>query len=180
MSQASPNFFGNLTQQYRGNPYVNSYGQQNSGQSFSGQQQAHLSQAHFTGPSNSTGQSFAPMPQAYFAEMHGQFETATGSTVFGQQGTGFSDSSYGQFGVREAASPIFPPAALMANQTSFPPTYASANQPWFFDSGATNHITNNLQNITQPQISRQSEGILVGNGSALPVTHSGSGVLPTS
>lgn len=64
-----------------------------------------------------------------------------------------------------------PTAAFVANQTH----YAPASQPWFFDSGASNHITNNLQNISQPQLSVQPEGILVGNGSALPVTHSGSG-----
>lgn len=38
--------------------------------------------------------------------------------------------------------------------------YTSGSQPWFFDSGATNHVTNNLQNVNQPQRSLVSEGVM--------------------
>ncbi|KAH7836191.1 hypothetical protein Vadar_033572 [Vaccinium darrowii] len=41
----------------------------------------------------------------------------------------------------------------------------SGNQ-WFFDSGATNHVTHNLQNIDQPQISTMSDRVVVGNEQA--------------
>ncbi|KAH7846996.1 hypothetical protein Vadar_020555 [Vaccinium darrowii] len=44
---------------------------------------------------------------------------------------------------------------------------------WYLDSGATQHITNNLQNLQLAQPTTQSEGIVVGNGSQLPVTHTG-------
>ncbi|KAH7856675.1 hypothetical protein Vadar_004101 [Vaccinium darrowii] len=46
-------------------------------------------------------------------------------------------------------------------------------QHWYVDSGATHHITNNLNNITQPHPAAQTEGVLVVNGSNLPVAHSG-------
>lgn len=54
------------------------------------------------------------------------------------------------------------------------------SQPWYFDSGATNHITNNLHNIDQSQPARLNNGVLVGNGNTLPVTHTGKGLLPTT
>lgn len=57
----------------------------------------------------------------------------------------------------------------------------SASQPWYFDSGATNHITNNLHNLNleHSQPSNVNEGVLVGNGNTLQVTHTGKGLLPT-
>ncbi|KAG5562894.1 hypothetical protein RHGRI_005583 [Rhododendron griersonianum] len=56
-----------------------------------------------------------------------------------------------------------------------------ATQPWYFDSGATNHITNNMQNLNleYPQPTAMNEGVLVGNGNTLQVTHTGNGLLPT-
>lgn len=54
-------------------------------------------------------------------------------------------------------------------------TSNSSSQPWYFDSGATNHITNNLQNLTNPQPAHVTDGILVGNGSHLQVSHTGKG-----
>lgn len=58
-------------------------------------------------------------------------------------------------------------------------TSTSVGQPWYFDSGATNHITNNLQNLTNPQPANTQDGIMVGNGSHLQVSHTGKGLLPT-
>lgn len=46
-------------------------------------------------------------------------------------------------------------------------TTSSATHPWYFDSGATNHITNNLHNIEQPQPVHNSPEVMVGNGSNL-------------
>lgn len=51
--------------------------------------------------------------------------------------------------------------------------------PWYFDSGATNHITNNLQHLTNPQPARISDGVMVGNGTNLQVSYTGKGLLPT-
>ncbi|KAH7847305.1 hypothetical protein Vadar_024476 [Vaccinium darrowii] len=48
-----------------------------------------------------------------------------------------------------------------------------SQQPWYFDSGATHHITNSLQNLSVAQPVANKEGILVGNGNTLPVTHTG-------
>ena len=54
------------------------------------------------------------------------------------------------------------------------------NASWLFDSGATNHITNNLSNLHIQQPFTAQEGVAVGNGSQLPIIHSGQGVLPTA
>lgn len=59
------------------------------------------------------------------------------------------------------------------------PQQSSVPQQWYFDSGATNHITHTLQNIDQPQSSSLNNGVLVGNGSSLPISHIGKGLLPT-
>lgn len=40
----------------------------------------------------------------------------------------------------------------------------TSGHPWYFDSGATSHITNNLQNIEYPQLSPVYGGVQVGNG----------------
>lgn len=55
-------------------------------------------------------------------------------------------------------------------ETSVNSNYSSP-QPWFFDSGATNHVTNNLQNLEISQPVHGTEGVLVGNGTSLQVTH---------
>lgn len=69
-----------------------------------------------------------------------------------------------------------PPLVYRADNSA-----SSSYQPWYFDSGATNHITNNLQNLNlgQTQQTALQEGVLVGNGHTLPVTHTGQGLLPT-
>lgn len=59
------------------------------------------------------------------------------------------------------------------------PQQSSMPQQWYFDSGATNHITHTLQNIDQPHSSSLNNGVLVGNGSSLPVSHIGKGLFPT-
>lgn len=44
---------------------------------------------------------------------------------------------------------------------------------WIFDSGASTHITNDLSTLTHRQPCSSSEGVIVGNGTSLPVTFSG-------
>lgn len=52
---------------------------------------------------------------------------------------------------------------------------SATTHPWYFDSGATNHITNNMQNLDQPQLVAHSNGVMVGNGSSVRVSHNDKG-----
>ncbi|KAF7152125.1 hypothetical protein RHSIM_Rhsim01G0033900 [Rhododendron simsii] len=68
----------------------------------------------------------------------------------------------GQFSPRNVDYSFAPPAVFAGYSGpahSFPPT----PQQWYFDSGATNHVTHNLQNIQNPQPSSMPDGVLVGN-----------------
>lgn len=60
----------------------------------------------------------------------------------------------------------------------------SLNQPatndWFFDSGATSHMTSASSTLTHNFISRYPLSIVVGNGSLLPVTSTSIVTLPGS
>ena len=58
-------------------------------------------------------------------------------------------------------------------------SYSQSSPNWYFDSGATSHITNDLSNLTLQQPYSSSDGVVVGNGSTLPISHSGQGILPT-
>ncbi|KAG5560719.1 hypothetical protein RHGRI_003902 [Rhododendron griersonianum] len=58
---------------------------------------------------------------------------------------------------------------------AFSSVTSPATHPWFFDSGATNHITHNLQNLANPQPATAHDGIMVGNGSQLQASHTGKG-----
>ncbi|KAH7862463.1 hypothetical protein Vadar_005129 [Vaccinium darrowii] len=61
----------------------------------------------------------------------------------------------------------------LSQQNSVPSYGGMASQPWYFDSGATHHITNSLQNLNIAQPVAYGEGIMVGNGTQIPVTHTG-------
>lgn len=105
-----------------------------------------------------------PMPpQAHFVESYGPITMPTNfkGTNSGSSAGGSVSMTFGFSGnhVQAFISP--------------------ASHPWYFDSGATNHITNNLQNIEQPQPVHNSPGIMVGNGTNLQVSHTGKGLLPT-
>lgn len=82
-----------------------------------------------------------------------------------------------------APSPAGVRGAQFNVSNSMLPSVASSSsvsaQPWYFDSGATHHITNNLQNLANPQPTSGTDGIMVGNGSHLQVSHIGEGLLPT-
>lgn len=51
---------------------------------------------------------------------------------------------------------------------------------WYLDSGATSHVTNELNNLSLQQPYTGNTGVLVGNGKSLPILHSGSSFLPIS
>lgn len=126
------------------------------------------SSPQFHVPPGSIGNSGAAQPhaQAHFAGFsEGLLPTPGWSTSSGAT-PGWSASS--------GASMLNPGVAASHGME---PTPGGVNQPtpWYFDSGATSHITNNLQNITQPQPNMVHGGVQVGNGSQLQVTHSGTG-----
>lgn len=50
---------------------------------------------------------------------------------------------------------------------------------WLFDSDASTHVTNDLTQLSQSQTCYTGDGMVIGNGSALPVKHSGKGILTT-
>lgn len=50
---------------------------------------------------------------------------------------------------------------------------------WYLDSVATHHLTNDLSNLNFYQPYHGSEQVMVGNGAAMPIQHSGKGLLPT-
>lgn len=51
---------------------------------------------------------------------------------------------------------------------------------WFFDSGASNHMTSNVGNLLHSLVPSSPSSIVVGNGSVIPVTLTGSTLIPGS
>ena len=51
---------------------------------------------------------------------------------------------------------------------------------WYIDSGATNHITNDLGNLVNPKVYVGNEQLYVGDGNALLINHVGSVKLTTN
>lgn len=57
--------------------------------------------------------------------------------------------------------------------TAFSAVTSSTNSPqWYFDSGASSHVTNDLANLQLHQLCVSGEGVIVGNGNFVPVTYS--------
>ena len=48
-----------------------------------------------------------------------------------------------------------------------------ADQGWYLDSGATHHLTNNVQNIAEGKPYIGSQLLLVSNGEEFNITHIG-------
>lgn len=51
--------------------------------------------------------------------------------------------------------------------------------PWLLDSGATHHMTSDLHNLAIHQPYNGEDAVLVGDGSGIPITHTGSLSLPS-
>jgi hypothetical protein len=74
-----------------------------------------------------------------------------------------------------------PPAQLaaMAAKTNAQ-TEQNAEQPWYADSGANNHITATLDNLAIQEPYKGDEEVAVGNGSGLTISNTGSTTLYNS
>lgn len=69
-----------------------------------------------------------------------------------------------------------PPSQLAAMAASY---NLAPEQTWFADSGATDHITNDLNNLSIQMNYHGRDQVAVGNGQGLQITHTGSSVLHT-
>lgn len=58
-------------------------------------------------------------------------------------------------------------------------THPPSDPSWYFDSGATSHVTNNASHIQVPNRGNGTTTVTVGNGQNIPVAYSGNGLLPT-
>ncbi|WOG95307.1 hypothetical protein DCAR_0414620 [Daucus carota subsp. sativus] len=67
-----------------------------------------------------------------------------------------------------------PTSGASLNHTMVP---SQAPQQWLFDSGASHHITNNPNNLTSFSEYGGPDEILIGNGTTLPISHTGNSKL---
>ena len=51
---------------------------------------------------------------------------------------------------------------------------------WLLDSGTSHHVTSHLSNLSLHSPYQGYDDIMIGNGSTLPITHTGSTTIPTS
>jgi hypothetical protein len=59
-------------------------------------------------------------------------------------------------------------------------TNPEGDQPWFADSGANHHITDDMNNLQISEPYRGGEEVSVGNGSGLFIAHTGSSLFKHS
>ena len=75
--------------------------------------------------------------------------------------------------------PAFTPRAFSA-QTPFPAvstSMQSTSAPWYVDSAATSHLTNDLNNLHFYQPYQGNDQVMIGDGNTLPIHNSGTGIL---
>ena len=66
---------------------------------------------------------------------------------------------------------------LPSNHVQPPPSHP---QPWLLDSGTTHHLTSDLDNLAIHSEYHGPEGVQIGNGSQLPISHMGTSSLVTT
>ncbi|KAJ0010905.1 hypothetical protein Pint_34694 [Pistacia integerrima] len=62
-------------------------------------------------------------------------------------------------------------------QTNYTASETNNNTNWIMDSGASHHITSDLQNMAIHSDYVGNDGIIIGDGSGIPITHTGSTTL---
>jgi hypothetical protein len=65
------------------------------------------------------------------------------------------------------------------SQISTQSPYPTESTCWISDSGATDHFTLNITHMPSYQEYQGQDGVTVGNGQTLPITHSGNSILHT-
>lgn len=70
-----------------------------------------------------------------------------------------------------------PPSQLAAMAASF---HQNSDPQWYANSGATNHLTNDLSNLSLQSGYQGKDQVTVGNGRGLNVSHTGSSILHLS
>ncbi|XP_021321821.1 uncharacterized protein LOC110437641 [Sorghum bicolor] len=78
-------------------------------------------------------------------------------------------------------SNVFNPSALHAAlQASSATQQSPGTSEWFFDTGATSHMSSSLGNVLPSSLHPSSSVITVGNGARMPATHRALSIIPTA
>lgn len=112
------------------------------------------------------------VPQNSFASASVPSQHITAPSALGPQTFDTIDSSGSLLGAPPHQVGLSPQAYQVG---SVPPS----PQSWLFDSGATSHVTHDISNLSSQQSYTGTQGLSVGNGATIPITHSGTGLLPT-
>lgn len=72
-----------------------------------------------------------------------------------------------------------PPTKLAAMATASN-SCLTLDQPWLAESAATDHVTSSLNQLNFPKPYTGSNHLIVRNGQALPITHTGDTSIPSS
>lgn len=77
--------------------------------------------------------------------------------------------------VPQQASQFAPSTTLQWRPSAHPTVLNHTHQDsWLMDSGATHHVTSDLSNLSLYALYSGNDSIVIGNGSSLPITHTGS------
>ncbi|XP_028548626.1 uncharacterized protein LOC110093684 [Dendrobium catenatum] len=76
---------------------------------------------------------------------------------------------------------VNPPDPITTNPSNTAMVAATDNEnpDWYLDSGASVHLTNSVDNLSQAQSYTGTDSITIGDGRSLSIAHSGNGILPT-
>lgn len=84
------------------------------------------------------------------------------------------------YNIASSHVPPAPPQIFGAFTQSSHPTHGKSHvSPWFFDSGATSHVTYDSSQLHSSHERPSTEHVTVGNGHNVPVANSGKGILST-
>ncbi|OIT30912.1 hypothetical protein A4A49_12719 [Nicotiana attenuata] len=72
-----------------------------------------------------------------------------------------------------------PPSRSTPKQAHLASPSTIVDPAWYFDSGATHHVTSDMANLSLQADYTGNDGLAVGNGMKLPISHIGSSILST-